>query len=315
MAESNLVNFGGVLMKPCVFLISFGSLFSEGLSLNDAVDMAVEYGIKAVEPYPVNELSTHNLSAAKAFGEYCNKKGVSIPCFSMLAKLEGTDYKQEVQRLKGFIDMADAMGAKLFHHTLVPTLSHSLPGMPIFKQIIPQIISACEELCDYAAQYGITCVYEDQGFVINGVRAYEEFYLSLMKENKGVVADFGNILFVNEKPQDFVGHFAPHVSHVHIKDYLFKPGSGQFPGEGWYLNAKGDYLRGTIVGHGIVDFVQTIKILLRADYNGYYSFEFDGMEQPKEAVKCSLANLQYYFAEAKRQLSSSEGKLLDTRLD
>jgi len=298
-------------MKPCLFLCSFDSLFSKGLSLHEAVDMAIEYGIHAVEPFPVKELSTKNLFAAKEFGEYCHKKGVSIPCFSMLSKLEGVNYKEEVERLKGFIDMAAEMGAGLFHHTLVPSLKHSAEQMPIFKQIMPQLISACEEICDYAAQYNITCVYEDQGFVINGVRAYEEFFLSLGRSNKGIVADLGNILFVDEKPQEFVGHFAPNVKHVHVKDYLVKPGSGQFPGGGWYLNANGDYLRGTIIGHGTIDFVQTIKILLRAGYEGYYSIEFDGIESPKNGVVNGVQNLRYYFEEAKRQLSFCDDKVLD----
>lgn len=297
-------------MKPCLFLCSIGSLFTKGLSLQEAVDLAVDYGIHAVEPYPVNELFAGNLSAAKKFGEYCSKKGVDIPCFSMLGNLESINYKEEVKRLKGFIDAAAAMGAGMFHHTLVPSLKHSAEHMPIFKQIIPQLVSACEEICDYAAQYNITCVYEDQGFVINGVRAYEEFYLSIDRPNKGVVADFGNILFVGEKPHEFAGHFAPLVKHVHVKDYLAKPGSSPFPGQEWYLTANGDYLRGTVIGHGTVDFLQTIKILLRAGYDGYYSIEFDGVEPPEVGIENGLRNLRYYYEEAQRQLSLSAEKVL-----
>lgn len=297
-------------MKTCLFLCSFGPLFTKGLSLHEAVDLTVSYGIHAVEPYPVNELSAPNLAAAKEFGEYCCKKGVDIPCFSMLGSLEGKNYKQEVEKLKGFVDVAAAMGARMFHHTLVPSLRHTAEHMPIFKKIIPQLISACEEICDYAAKYNITCVYEDQGFVINGVRAYEEFYLSLNRPNKGIVADLGNILFVGEKPQDFTGHFAPLVKHVHVKDYLAKPGSDPFPGNEWYLSANGDYLRGTIIGHGTVDFVQTMKILLRAGYDGYYSIEFDGIEPPEISIVNGLRNLRYYYEEAVRQVNLSEERAL-----
>jgi sugar phosphate isomerase/epimerase len=306
----NLTILEVLFMKSCLFIVSLDSFFAKGLSLHEAVDMVVEYGIDAIEPYPVNELSEYNLSAAKAFGEYCCSKKVSIPCFSMLGSLESLNYKEEVERLKGFIEMAAAMGAEMFHHTLVPSLKHNAAQMPLYKEIMPQLISACEELCDYASRYNITCVYEDQGFVINGINAYEEFYLNLNRANKGVVADLGNILFVGEEPQDFTGHFAPLVKHVHVKDYLVKPGSGQFPGEGWYLSANGDYLRGTIIGHGTIDFIQTIKILLRADYNGYYSIEFDGAEPPEDAITYGLENLRYYFEEAKRQLAFCDDKIL-----
>lgn len=56
------------------------------------------------------------------------------------------------------------------------------------------------------------------------------------------------------------------------------------------------------MGHGVVDFVQTIKILLKAGYDGYYSFEFEGMENPAEAIKNSLENFKYYYEEAQRQI-------------
>lgn len=94
-------------------------------------------------------------------------------------------------------------------------------------------------------------MYEDQGFVINGIRAYEEFYLNLDRPNKGIV-----------------------------------------------------------VGHGIIDFTQTIKILIRAGYEGYYSIEFDGIEPPEIGIANGLRNLHYYFEEAERQLGLFEEKAL-----
>ena len=49
--------------------------------------MVVEYGIDAIEPYPVNELSEYNLSAAKVFGEYYVARKL-YPMFSMLGSLK-----------------------------------------------------------------------------------------------------------------------------------------------------------------------------------------------------------------------------------
>jgi sugar phosphate isomerase/epimerase len=91
---------------------------------------------------------------------------------------------------------------------------------------------------------------------------------------------------------------------------LAKPGSDPFPGNEWYLSANGDYLRGTIIGHGTVDFVQTMKILLRAGYDGYYSIEFDGIEPPEISIVNGLRNLRYYYEEAVRQVNLSEERAL-----
>ena len=142
--------------------------------------------------------------------------------------------------------------------------------------------------------------YTDQGFVVNGGERFEAFFTSVNRPNLGVVADLGNILFVGETAESFVGRFAGQIRHVHVKDYLFKPGCAQDPGEGWYTTRAGDYLRGTIVGHGVVPFAQILRILRGAGYDGYYSAEFDGPEPPLFAVEAGMRNLRRYDGETRR---------------
>ena len=69
------------------------------------------------------------------------------------------------------------------------------------------------------------------------------------------------------------------------------------PGAGWFKSRAGNYLRGTIVGHGDVPVKQCIETLKRAGYNGSYSIEFEGVEENVFALKTGFENLNRYFPE------------------
>lgn len=276
------------------------------MTLFEAVDFAAACGFEGVEPYPIREFSAPDIKFAKTFKEYCDTKHLSIPCFSMGARLETDEYQKSVEELKKYAEVAAALNSPYLHHTLVPTLGRSGDAFPNLKAALPQLVEACGDVAKWAQPMGVTCIYEDQGYVINGINAYSTFYESLLQPAKGVVADTGNILFVDESIEAFCGVFGAETRHVHIKDYLRKAG-GVPPGNGWYQSRGGMWLRGTAVGHGVTEFVPTIKILLESGYTGWWSIELDGPEDPLWASKISLANLHYYYDEAVRQVESFAG--------
>lgn len=290
-------------MKQSLFLINFQAPYSRGYTQAEAMRFAKECGFKGVEVTNLAELSSPDLKQAHVLHETALSLGLEIVCFSMGIRLECEDWREQIQLLKDYIDVTNILGAKMFHHTFVPTLGMSSEEMPSYSAISTQLLQAATEVQQYAAEYGISCVYEDQGFVINGIHDYENFYNRLTLPNKGIVSDLGNIYFYGEDPARFTAHFIHEIAHVHVKDYLFKPGGGQFPGQGWYMNKQGDFLRGTIIGHGTTDFVPIFRNLIRSGYDGWYSLEFDGMEDPFEAARLGKENMSYYYDEALRQLS------------
>ena len=85
---------------------------------------------------------------------------------------------------------------------------------------------------------------------------------------------------------------APYAFHVHAKDFLFKPGNQIDPGDGWFKSRGGHYLRGTIVGHGVVPVAQCAAMLKKAGYDGFLSLEFEGMEDNLTALKAGYAYLR-----------------------
>lgn len=289
-------------MKQALFLINFPEQYRNGYTQAEAMRFAKDAGFAGVEITNMAELSTPDVAKAEALGEMARTLGLEIVCMSMGIRLECENWPEQVEILKRYINVTRALGAKMFHHTFVPTLGMQPDQMPTFSDVRERLVQAATDVQMYAARFGIDCVYEDQGFLVNGVHDYERLYESLSLPNKGTVADLGNIYFYDEEPARFTAHFLRRVRHVHVKDYLRKNGGGQFPGRGWYLSKAGDFLRGTVIGHGTTDFVPIFRTLLRGGYDGWYSLEFDGLEDPFQAAILGRENMLYYFEEAQRQI-------------
>ena len=54
----------------------------------------------------------------------------------------------------------------------------------------------------------------------------------------------------------------------------------------------GNYLRGTIIGHGDVPIAKCVNILKKSGYEGWLSIEFEGKEENISALKYGLENLK-----------------------
>ncbi len=279
-------------MKTSVF--GFGT---SGMNWTQAIDYVAALGAAGIEPYPMAELQTPSLPAARRIGDYAREKGLELPCFSTAAQLTGEKAPAEIERLCRYADVCAEMGISYLHHTLIPALEPA--GVPRdMDAAIDEAAGNARAVFDYAQSVNVQCIYEDQGYCVNGVRRFEHF-LRALDRPAGVVADLGNILFAGERAQDFAGRFAPLVRHVHVKDYLFKDGRADSPGDGWYKTLGGDYLRGTVIGHGVIPFRRVMAQLLDAGYDGWYSMEYDGLEDMKTAHALGLRNMRRYYEQAR----------------
>jgi len=275
-------------MKLGIFSLPKGDM-----TFMQAVDYAKEKGLYAIEPFPAHEFKTPDVEAAKRVKAYADEQGVKICCFSMGVTIIGDGAKEQIASLKKYSEVAAALGSPYLHHTIALVINHNYRAVP-FKLLLSEAVEGIREVYDYAEQFGVKTIYEDQGYYFNGCERFE-LLLNEVNRDIGVNADLGNIYFVGEKPEDFVGRFAPFIKHVHLKDYIFKSGDKLFPGEEWYKTRGGDYLRGTVVGHGIVDYGKIFRILNGRNYDGCYCVEYDGLENGELAMDLSLRNARRYF--------------------
>ena len=85
---------------------------------------------------------------------------------------------------------AAEMGCELLHHTLLPGLSPRA-AYPTPAEAIPVVAARAREVYDAAERLGVRCVYEDQGYVFNGIQPFLAF-LNALDRPAGVVLDVGN---------------------------------------------------------------------------------------------------------------------------
>lgn len=237
-------------------------------------------------------LTIPDVEAAKEARKVLEKYGLKVACYSVYAN---ACIEKSLIEILGMVEIAAALGSPYFHHTLLPWINYS-DDLPHFDEAIAAAVDAAQRIADHAKQFGITCLYEDQGYFVNGVKGFGKFFRELQSrcENVGVCGDVGNILFVNEKAEDFFAEFAKDIKHVHVKDYLWKE-ADQAPGVYWLRAAGKSWLRDTMIGDGVVNFEACMKILKEVGYNGPFSLETGHPEPYEVGVKQAMEYLQRYW--------------------
>ena len=186
------------------------------------------------------------------------------------------------------------MGSKTLRHDATWGIDTKKERYKSFDAVLPQLIEGCGEITAYAKKLGIRTMVENHGFFAQDSRRVEKLISGVDDENFGALIDMGNFLCADEDPCEAVGRLAPYAFHVHAKDFHVKRGMEPEPGRGWFRSRGGNFLRGSIIGHGNVPVLQCLGILKRSGYDGTLSIEFEGMEDNITALEIGLENLRRY---------------------
>ncbi len=235
---------------------------------------------------------------AEGVREECIRVGIEMGNYTISADLltgSQGDLDAEIERLKGEVQIARILGAPGMRHDATWGFGSSSRVAKGFSNALPRLVKGCKAVTEYAAEYGIRTMVENHGYFCQDSERVELLVNGVNHENFGILVDMGNFLCVDEDPAKAVGRLTPYAFHVHGKDFHTKPGTSPNPGRGWFMSRGGNYLRGSIIGHGDVPVQQCLKILKDAGYAGNISIEFEGLEEPLEAISMGLENLKSYL--------------------
>lgn len=251
-------------------------------SYREMVDYAAAHSIRYLETLNILDLSTPDLQVARDLKAYADSKGISFPCVSVGLSLVDDDREEAIETVKRYADIAKILGSPYLHHTIALNFSEPQKIANNFEVYYQRGIAAVREIFDYAATLGIRTIYEDQGFLFNGCKNFSRF-LQEVDRNVGVVADFGNIQFVDEHVEAFISKFSARIVHVHAKDYIVTDGTSReiLPGE--YTSKGGNFLRGCLIGEGSVHTEDAFKALQAIGYKGFVALEGDPIGPDEEA--------------------------------
>lgn len=263
------------------FCLYMPSLTTIG-SYREMVDYAAAHSIRYLETLNILDLSTPDLQVARDLKAYADSKGISFPCVSVGLSLVDDDREESIETVKRYADIAKILGSPYLHHTIALNFSEPQKIANNFEVYYQRGIEAVREIFDYAATLGIRTIYEDQGFLYNGCKNFSRF-LQEVDRNVGVVADFGNIQFVDEHVEAFISKFSDRIVHVHAKDYIVTDGTSREIRSGEYTSKGGNYLQGCLIGEGSVHTEDAFKALQAIGYKGFVALEGDPIGPDEEA--------------------------------
>ena len=244
-------------------------------SYYELIDITAEYGAKALEGFCRFELETPNIENAKRIREYADQMGVSCPCFSVFADFSSGDKSEKIDLLCKFADIAKILGSPYLHHTIIGECFEPERVLCRKDDLFELGIDAVRQISDYANSIGVKTIYEDQGFIFNGVEGFGKF-LNEVGRDVGVVADLGNVYQTGENIFDFISAFGNKVCHAHVKDLKF---FHQKPEEGFLPTLDGRFAKEVEVGCGDIDIVKAVAQLEELGYKGYYGIEYGAKDR------------------------------------
>lgn len=208
------------------------------------------------------------------------------------------DLAAEIERVKREVDVAEILGVPGMRHDATRGYPADHVGPASFDAAVGRLADGYRAVTEYAATKNIKTMVENHGFFCQDSERVEKLINTVAHPNFGALIDIGNFLCADEDPQVAVGRLARYAFHAHAKDFHTRPGNLPAPGEGWFISRAGNYLRGSIIGHGDVPLVPCIRTLKRAGFDGVLSIEFEGMEDPLVGIRVGCDNLKRLVAMA-----------------
>ncbi len=286
-------------MKIAVSAYSFLQALRDGrMQLTDIIPKAKALGYEGIELLRCCESTQEMQQLARQLKTISDGEGFPVVAYMTGSDFLKNDLKTQVDTLKADVDTALILGARLMRHD--STAGFDANGKAFTpEEALPLVAEGYRQVTEYAQSAGVVTMIENHGYFFQHSGRVKKLIDTVGHPNFRWLVDMGNFMCVDEKPTVAVSVAAPYAVHAHAKDFHFKSKHDYIPPQGWFATSGGNYLRGGIIGHGVVNVKECLNILRRAGYDGWLSVEFEGMEDCIKALEYDLANLRSMLAEDK----------------
>ena len=282
-------------MKIGVSSYSFQQLINVGKETQISImKKAKEMGFDGIEFTDLSpDEGISEAQYAEMIREESEKLSLPVTAYTISANLlKDTGVDAEVERLYNKVDIAEILGTKIMRHDAAWGMPDTMKANAGFEQVLPVLVDGCSRVTGYAQAKGIVTCIENHGFFCQDSERVEKIITGVGNSNFGVLLDIGNFCCVDENSASAAGRLAPYIKHIHAKDFHIKNGNGLNPGKGFFKSRGGNYLRGSIIGHGDIPVMQCISIAEKSGYDGFVSIEFEGLENCLDGIEIGLENLR-----------------------
>ncbi len=266
-------------MYSCVRAVQAGQLDLMGF-----IDYAAGQGVAGVELLDIfwtdaeREIPQVKRRIAEA--------GMEAAVFSIsnnFIQPEASERRRELNELKRGVDIALELGTDILR-----VFSGSARDDVTQEQGMAWILEGLTTGAAYAEARGVTLALENHGQFAGRSDQVRGIIDAVDSPALRVNLDTGNFLPVGQNPAEAAADLADLVVLAHLKDMRLAKGdeAGHV-----FANPEGQLLTGCVIGDGLVDLAAIRAVMESAGYDGWWSLEYEGAEEPLAVgVPRSLAN-------------------------
>jgi len=267
-------------MKIGITSYSLHAALKDGrLTPLDAITWAAKHGAECFEISPGDTFPMAG-DAPEQYVARCREEGIVLSSYTVGANFIQADdaaRAAEVARLKGEVDIAARLGVTRMRFD-AGWRKPAEATLENFEADLPLVAECCAQVADYANTFGIVSSVENHGFHFQGAERIQRLLRAVNRPYYRTTLDVGNFSCADEDNLVSVKMNLPYASFIHLKDFFIRPFGNPPVGPGWFNSKGGNYLRGTIVGHGSLDMRNICKAIRESGYDGFVSVEFEGSE-------------------------------------
>ncbi|HJN16855.1 MAG TPA: sugar phosphate isomerase/epimerase family protein [Armatimonadota bacterium] len=277
-------------MKLGCMLYSLGrSIANEAITVPEALAHIKKSGGEGVDMmestcanYTASELKTMATDAGLAISSHIGGRSFT--------QADSETRSEDLDAIKKLIDDSVEMGTDI----LLVTTGGCAEGQDKADGR-RNVASALAEVLPYAKQAGVTLTIEDFGSPVAPYQTGAEVMdtCELAGPDLMVTYDSGNMVMGDEDPVDFLKLVAARTVHAHAKDWALVSED-----DARLRSRAGKTYVGTVCGEGVLDYPAVIAELKQMKYQGYVSFEYEGLNDPVENLYQGMAYLGELIAGA-----------------
>lgn len=274
--------------------ISVSSYSYSALKLSDieAMKLAKEMGFDGIEFAEIHpDEGADKKEYARTLYNFGQEIGLPITNYAIGADFINKDVDEEIERLKGEVDVAEILGVKTMRHDASSGPEGERFSLTGFENYLPVLAKGCKAVTEYAKTKGIKTSVENHGYYCQQSDRVEALMNAVDDENFGWLVDIGNFMCADEKSIDAVKVGAKHAIYVHVKDFYFESKDKPQP-DGYFDTRDGNHICGSVLGDGVVPVKECLDIVKANGYDGWVTLEYEGHETPSTAVPKGLAFLK-----------------------
>ena len=268
-------------LKKTSPLLSFSTLGCPDWPFKKIVDFAAANDYKGIEVRGIlrqldlpkcNEFSSAENRAATV--KLMEEKGLRFVDLGSSATLHFKDAATRQKNLddgRRFIDLAQQINCPY-----IRVYGNNFPKEQDRNETMDLVITGLTELGNHAKASGVKVLMETHGDFVK-IADLEKIMQATAHPNVGLIWDISNMWTVTkEPPAEAYKKLKKYIYHTHIKDAAMVDGKLQYK----------------FLGQGEVPIFEAMEILVRDEYKGYYSYEWEKLWHP-ELAEPELALADY----------------------